>query len=282
MKTDSVAFNHQKFTSLLATQEFGRPLYAFASLASTNTTLWQLIDQGAAPGTAVIAAQQEAGRGQWGRQWLSPLGGLYLSVAIAPNIPAEICAQLTLCSAWGIASQLRDLGVLVALKWPNDLLLDDRKLGGILTETRLQQNRISKAVIGVGLNWSNPVPKTGINLQTALSSQPQPQSSLQSLERLAAVVLQGLESGYYYWQTYGMASLLPRYVELLQFLGQTVAYQGQTGKATAITPQGNLQIQLDQATTSTAAVTEISVSSSCEITMLKTRSGALTPEQNFS
>ncbi|HEY9845543.1 MAG TPA: hypothetical protein V6D03_05035, partial [Candidatus Caenarcaniphilales bacterium] len=70
-----MSFNQQQFAAFLPTTQFGRPLYCFDTLASTNATLWNLIDRGARPGTTVIAAQQQAGRGQWGRQWYSPRGG---------------------------------------------------------------------------------------------------------------------------------------------------------------------------------------------------------------
>lgn len=204
-------FNQQQFEQFLQTNELGRPLYWFDTLASTNSTLWDLLNRGAGAGTTVIAAQQQAGRGQWGRQWQSSPGGLYLSVAVAPNLAAAQNHQLTLCSAWGIAKTLRNYSLPIQLKWPNDLLLHGRKLGGILTETRLRQGQITTAVIGVGLNWTNPVPETGINLKSVLADQSAP--AIHSLEMLAAIALQGLESGYQQWQS--GKDLLPDYLKLL-------------------------------------------------------------------
>jgi BirA family biotin operon repressor/biotin-[acetyl-CoA-carboxylase] ligase len=209
-----MSFDQQQFEALLNTSQFGRPCYFFDTLPSTNDTLWNLIDQGASPGTVVIAAQQQSGRGQWGRHWQSPPGGLYLSVAIASKIPANQSTQLTLWSAWGIATILRSYSIPVWLKWPNDVLLYGRKLGGILTETRLHQGQITIAVIGIGLNWGNPVPESGINLQAALITQPH--LSIHSLEELAAITLEGLELGYQRWQTLGIKSLLPDYLAFLQ------------------------------------------------------------------
>jgi len=205
-------FNQPQFEQLLQTNQFGRPLYWFDTLASTNSTLWELLNQGAGAGTTVIAAQQQAGRGQWGRQWQSFPGGLYLSVAVAPNLAAPQGQQLTLCSAWGIATTLRQYSLPIQLKWPNDLLLHGRKLGGILTETHLRQGQITTAVIGVGLNWANPVPDIGINLKSVLTNQPTP--AIDSLERLAAITLEGLELGYQQWQS-GLKTLLPDYLKLL-------------------------------------------------------------------
>lgn len=232
-------------------------LHIFETLPSTNQTLWNLLDQGAEPGTVVIATQQTAGRGQWGRQWSSPSGGLYLSVAIAPNLPAQESYQLTLCSAWGITMALRDHGIPVSLKWPNDLMLCGRKLGGILTETKVQQGRINQAVVGVGINWVNSVPETGINLQSFQTNQLSATSILQtaqrnspavcrigSLEMLAAVTLLGIASGNELCSQEGIDTLLLSYQKLLTSMGRLVSVDGRPGVIVGVTPTGALRVRL--------------------------------------
>ena len=233
------------------------PLHIFETLPSTNQTLWELLNQGATTGTVVIAAQQTAGRGQWGRQWQSSPGGLYLSVALAPNLQASNSAQLTLCSAWGIATALRGYGIPVCLKWPNDLLLKGRKLGGILTETRVQQGQITKAVVGVGINWSNCVPDSGINLQSFCEEELS--LSVTSLEMLAAIVLEGLLSGYQCWSAQGIEILLQSYLELLDRQGCHVIVDGKPGIIKGITPTGDLRVCLNStgATDAPNVATEI-------------------------
>jgi BirA family biotin operon repressor/biotin-[acetyl-CoA-carboxylase] ligase len=228
------------------------PLHIFETLPSTNQTLWELLNQGATAGTVVIAAQQTAGRGQWGRQWQSRPGGLYLSVALAPNLQASNSAQLTLCSAWGIATALRGYGIPVFLKWPNDLLLKGRKLGGILTETRVQQGQITKAVVGVGINWSNCVPDSGINLQSFCEEELS--LSVTSLEMLAAIVLEGLLSGYQCWSAQGIEILLQSYLELLDSQGCHVIVDGKPGIIKGITPTGDLRVCLNSTETAVAGV----------------------------
>ena len=96
---------------------------------STNSSLWQLAQAGAQAGTVVLAKTQTAGRGQRGRQWQSQGGGLYFSLLLQPNLPAQQSFGLTLASAWGIATSLRNLGMGVQVKWPNDLVLQGKKLG---------------------------------------------------------------------------------------------------------------------------------------------------------
>lgn len=260
-------------------------LHCFAELDSTNRKLWELLTQGASEGTIVLAEAQTAGKGQWGRSWDSQTGGLYLSIALQPDLDVEEAAQLTLCSAWGIATALREFpGLLAAdakkvaeqdplqvaeqvaekvsapvpaefpvqapipvqvpvqVKWLNDLVLQGRKLGGILTETRLRQGKIHQAVVGVGINWSNSPPSPGICLQEILQSQPVP--GLESLESLAAIVTLGVIGGYATWRTYGVAAMLPRYLNLLVNLGQTVTWENHQGVVVGVTAQGNLHVRL--------------------------------------
>ncbi|HEY9848747.1 MAG TPA: biotin--[acetyl-CoA-carboxylase] ligase [Leptolyngbyaceae cyanobacterium] len=216
-------------------------LHLFETLPSTNQKLWELLDQGATSGTVAIAIEQKTGRGQWGRQWHSPPGGLYLSLALAPHLPAEHAPQLTICGAWGIGTILREYDLPVWLKWPNDIVLSERKLGGILTETRVKQGCITKAVVGVGINLNNPVPENGINLQTFLLNNPSP---LLSLEMLAAVILQGLASGYQYWQQHGINNLLPSYQNLLINIGQKVEIEGNPATVVGVSANGDLRVRL--------------------------------------
>jgi BirA family transcriptional regulator, biotin operon repressor / biotin---[acetyl-CoA-carboxylase] ligase len=262
-----VGFNRQQFTETLEavqcqsttlassavelnrrlkTRDLDFSLHIFESLASTSQTLWELLARGATPGSVVIATEQTAGRGQWGRQWQSPRGGLYLSLALAPNLPAQLAPHLTLGSAWGIATTLRDKGIPVSLKWPNDLVLSGRKLGGILTETRVQQGKITKAVVGVGINWTNLVPETGINLQSFLENHPT--ASITSLEMLAAITLVSIVSGYQYWQQETIETLLSSYENLLTNLGQKVMVDGQPGIVVGICASGDLKVRINSLT----------------------------------
>ncbi|MBD2066646.1 biotin--[acetyl-CoA-carboxylase] ligase [Leptolyngbya sp. FACHB-671] len=233
-------------------------VHLFETVDSTNRVLWNLLDQGATEGTVAIALQQQSGRGQWGRQWQSSPGGLYLSLALTPNLPVENSAQLTLCSAWGIAAALRNYGIPVGLKWLNDLVVQKRKLGGILTETRMQQGQITQAIVGVGINWQNPVPPTGINLQEILK---QPDPAISSLEMLAAIALQGMMAGYQLWQQHGIEAILPRYQALLTSIGHLVTIDQpgaeQTAQVTGVSATGDLQVCLNQENPATS--TEISL-----------------------
>lgn len=127
---------------------------------STNRALAAMMAAGAPAGTVLVATTQTAGHGQWGRQWQSPAGGLYMSLGLKPNLLAHRSPYLTLASAWGVATSLENLGLPVQVKWPNDLVAQGKKLGGVLAETRIEAGQVQDVVIGLGLNSFNPVPIT--------------------------------------------------------------------------------------------------------------------------
>lgn len=248
-----MSFNRQKFQAIYRQISTGQgypkfSFYDFITLDSTNQRCWDLRDRGTPIPFVVIAQQQTAGRGQWGRQWQSPQGGLYLSFAFAPNLPANDAPHLTLLSAWGIARALRDRGLPVRLKWPNDLLLQGKKLGGIKSETRIRRDRIAEAVVGVGINWKNPVPDVGINLQSFFAAQ-SGECSLLSLEMLAAIAVCGILSGYQQYLAEGIKTILPAYWELIEGKDRPVSVDGRPGTLVGVAPNGAIKIRLQEADT---------------------------------
>ncbi|MBU6228641.1 MAG: biotin--[acetyl-CoA-carboxylase] ligase [Cyanobacteria bacterium REEB459] len=211
---------------------------------STNQTLMAMMAGGSPSGTVVIASTQRAGRGQWGRQWQSLPGGLYLSLGLSLSIPSHRSFYLTLASAWGVATSLANLGVPARVKWPNDIVVGGKKLGGVLAEARLAGPLVEKVIVGLGLNCFNPVPVTGVSLQQVLGAQTC-SGSLQTLEGIAAVVLYGLIQGYFLWQTQGDGAFLAAYQSLMTNLGQTVILNGRRATVIGVSTSGNLQLEPD-------------------------------------
>lgn len=217
-------------------------LHIYDCLESTNKTLWELIEKGCPPFTVVVGYQQTAGRGQWGRQWESGVGGLYLSLGLELALTVDASIQLTWSSAWGIAAVLREREIPVLIKWPNDLILDDRKLGGILIETKITQGILSKAVVGVGINWANRVPDRGINLQSFFEGSER--VTIHDLDTLTGLVIEGLMRGYEVLQGEGIQGLLPRYEGLLSNIGEVITLEGQTGTIMGVASTGELRVKL--------------------------------------
>jgi biotin-[acetyl-CoA-carboxylase] ligase BirA-like protein len=137
---------------------------------STETELDRLLQAGASPPLVVLADRQSRGQGQQGRPWSSPRGGVWLSAALPWPEQAESAAALGLAVAVGLVRELESLGLAVRIKWPNDLLIGDRKLAGLLPRLRRRGSKIALARIGLGLNGWNRVPPGAIGLAEAPAS----------------------------------------------------------------------------------------------------------------
>jgi BirA family transcriptional regulator, biotin operon repressor / biotin---[acetyl-CoA-carboxylase] ligase len=133
-------------------------LHYFDRVSSTMDVIHQLAAEGAVPGTAVLAGEQLEGRGSRGRIWHSPVGGLWLSVVFKPPVVEGLeVISLRVGLAVAEAIQFR-VTKTVQLKWPNDLMLEGRKLGGVLCEARWQGDALGWVAVGVGMNVRNRVP----------------------------------------------------------------------------------------------------------------------------
>ena len=142
----------------LGTRTLRGPIYHFETTPSTNDAAKVLGREGAAEGTMVLAETQTAGRGRLGRSWVSPPGlGLYVSLLLRPPLPPHELPLITLSTAVSVVRALtRAVGVTPGIKWPNDLILKGKKLGGILTEMETESDQIRYLVVGMGLNINNP------------------------------------------------------------------------------------------------------------------------------
>jgi BirA family biotin operon repressor/biotin-[acetyl-CoA-carboxylase] ligase len=132
-------------------------VHHFEEVASTNDLAKELAARGAPEGSLVVAEAQSRGRGRLGRDWISPPGtGLYVSLVLRPPLPPTEMPQITLTTAVAVARALKRVtGAAPGIKWPNDILLNGKKLGGILTEMETESDRIRHLVVGLGLNVSN-------------------------------------------------------------------------------------------------------------------------------
>ena len=192
---------------------------------STNEDAKRLARAGADEGTVVLAARQTAGRGRFGRVWASPEGGVYASVILRPSIAPSDIAPLPLVVAVGVARGLETLGCSVGLKWPNDVLLDDRKLAGILVETAAEADRIEWAVAGVGVNVARAAYRGGTCVRAAV-----PEASV---AEVAAAVLDGIADAYRVFRTSGFAGVREEYLALGTLWGHRVLVRDWGGRLVA-------------------------------------------------
>ncbi len=150
----------------------GAPLPArlewHTSLVSTNDRLKHLAREGAPEWTAVLADVQTGGRGRAGRGWVSPAGGLYLSVLLRP--PFAHASVLPLAAGLAVSDAAQELGAEALLKWPNDVLLGGRKLAGVLAEAASSPAGLDWVVLGVGVNVGVPSAAFPVELRDSVTS----------------------------------------------------------------------------------------------------------------
>lgn len=140
--------------SELGEGEIGRRIVHYFRIDSTNSVALRLAAEGAAEGTVVLAEEQTAGRGRFGRTWYSEKStGIYASIVLRPSLPPAVAPTLTLMAGVAARSAVgRTTGLVPDIRWPNDLLLNGKKVCGILTEMSAEADRMHAVVVGIGIN----------------------------------------------------------------------------------------------------------------------------------
>lgn len=138
----------------LETETLGRVIYDYESVKSTQTIAQQLAAEGAVEGTIVVSEEQVGGRGRMARVWHSPKQtGIWMSLILRPKIPMQQTPQLTLLAAVAIVQAIEEVtGLSPAIKWPNDILINGKKVVGILTELQAEADQVHSVIIGMGIN----------------------------------------------------------------------------------------------------------------------------------
>lgn len=146
--------NAEKIITLLGNSLFSNNIKIYKCLPSTNNTAKEIFKQGAAEGTVILAEEQTAGRGRLDRKWVSPSGkNTLMSLLLKPSINIEKIYSLTLALALAVTDAVEIMtGLPPMIKWPNDIYLNRKKLGGILTEFRIKGSAIEYVILGLGLN----------------------------------------------------------------------------------------------------------------------------------
>lgn len=153
-RTEKPFWDAEELQTLLQTRALGRNLVLFNRITSTNAFLKRLAQRGAAEGAVILADEQTAGRGRLGRKWQSlPGKGLWFSFLLRPRLPIDRVGVVSLAVAALIADTLAQVcGASFQVKWPNDVLLEGRKVCGILCETQMSPTNVEAIIVGIGLN----------------------------------------------------------------------------------------------------------------------------------
>ena len=155
----------------LNTQYIGKELYVFKEVASTNTVAKFLSMHNVANGTVVISEKQTQAKGRSGKSWESPLGGVWLSIILKPNVDQSKFPMITLATGVAVAKTLEKIGVEEPeIKWPNDIMINGKKVCGILTEAIAKFNTVENVIIGVGIDANLDVSQFPEELQAGTTT----------------------------------------------------------------------------------------------------------------
>lgn len=214
-------------------------VHRLESVGSTMDVLHAMALDGAAAGTAVAAGEQSGGRGSRGRMWVSPRGGLWLSVLLRPSSASGL-DLLSLRAGLAVAQSLSAMaeGEAIRLKWPNDLMLADRKVGGILCEARWQGEALAWVVVGLGINVVNPAPE-GLRHVAANLKERLPGVSPEELIEPMAAALRGAET-----ESARLSAVELERFEALDWLYRRSLTSPEAGVAAGIAADGALRIRL--------------------------------------
>lgn len=215
----------------LHTEVFGRKHYFyFQEIDSTNNYAKQLAAEGYPEGTIVIAEQQSAGRGRRGRQWHSEPGqGIFISLILRPALPLNELSRITMFIAVAIVETLNRFGIKSGIKWPNDVLINGRKISGILTEAVTDMDGIEYVVTGIGLNVNNLIEDFPEEFRCiATSVQEEAGRFISRVELLQELLLQ-LETGYCQLLSGGFSEILEKVRSLSLVIGRDIKFDNGNG-----------------------------------------------------
>jgi BirA family biotin operon repressor/biotin-[acetyl-CoA-carboxylase] ligase len=180
------------------TEVVGRDIRVFQETTSTNDVVEKLARDGVAEGVVVFAESQTKGRGRLGRKWLSPAGqGLWFSVLLRPKLRPMAVTQITIIAATATARALRALtGLPVEIKWPNDLLVRDRKLVGVLTELSAEVDTVKHVTLGIGVDVNLAAAELPPDLRKIATSLRIETGRVWQRAEVAAAILRELDADY--------------------------------------------------------------------------------------
>lgn len=231
----------------LNTKIIGRRIYSYNIVGSTNTIAYQLAEKHLSEGTVVTAEGQTKGKGRLGRSWISPKSkGIYLSLILKPDIMPNQASQITLMAAIATARAIRNITGLTALiKWPNDILINEKKTCGILTEMNAELDKVNFIILGIGINVNTKketLPAYATSLKEELNR-------TVSRINLAKELLREIERQYDLFKTKGFGPVMDECRNLSATLGRRVKIACHNrkieGQAMDVDSDGALMVRKD-------------------------------------
>ncbi|BBL61636.1 biotin--[acetyl-CoA-carboxylase] ligase [Methanobrevibacter arboriphilus] len=234
----------------LTTEYIGKKIYSFNEVESTNSVAKFLAKQGSPEGTVIISETQTKGKGRRGKKWESPSGGIWLSIILKPDIDPSKAPLITLATGVAVARTLRGMNIDARIKWPNDILINNKKVCGILTEANAKFNTVEYVIVGVGIDTNlnvdvltEDVKKRATSLSVEakieISESETVSNFLNEFEEIYDLFkLEQFDEILYDWRK--MSQTIGSYVEIKQPLGKVLK-----GTAVGINNQGALILELN-------------------------------------
>lgn len=237
----------REIQALLKAKQFGKKVYCFDTIDSTNAFARSLKENDAPHGTLVVADEQTAGKGRQERKWRSQKGkNLLFSLILKPSFPQEKIRLLPFAAALASADAIEmETGCAVECKWPNDLLVARKKIAGMLIETTMQEEIVKNAILGIGINVNQTVFADDLK-EKATSLRLHSSKDVDRVHLLCGV-LEELENRYEQLQQFPPQLLLDEWKQRATMFGTTITLVEDSTllKATAIdvAPNGALVIE---------------------------------------
>lgn len=243
--------NLEKFQESLHAKRLGRRVFFSRKVKSTSDWAKKLAKMGAEEGTVTVAETQTAGRGRNGKEWASPRGGLWFSIVLQPEKKAREAAKLVFVASLAVAEVLRQKhGLRTETKWPNDVLVDGKKICGILAEMSTEGEKVNFVILGIGVNANfradDVLPESVKAHATSIEKEIGKKIRLESLLK---ELLEKMETVYDGYLEHGFAPLLEQWKKYAEFLGRKVIIADQeetlNGLALDVDLDGALVLKLD-------------------------------------
>ncbi len=244
----------------------GREIIFFSTTSSTNDAAIEIGKQRDNPeGIVVIADEQTGGKGRFGRKWESPHGvNLLFTVLLKPKLTPQQVSLITLVAAIAVTHAIRKLtGVTAGIKWPNDILINGKKTGGILTEIKACANQIDILAIGIGVNVNMTPDMMGKEIRTLATSLKIEKGTSLNRAVLFRAILAELETYYKILLRGDSVTLIQEWLSLNSTIGNTVSVRNQdsviTGVAEGINESGELLLKLESGETKTIYAGDVTI-----------------------
>ncbi len=232
----------------LSTNYVGKEIYYFPELKSTNIMAKEKALHGAegiSEGTLIVAGRQSAGKGRLGREWFSPVGGIWFSVILYPQLSPSYISRITLMTAVAVVKAIKICTQIKSqIKWPNDILINEKKVCGILTEMSAELDIINWVVVGIGINVNIDLREFPEDIQENTISLKETSGKEISRVKLAQTFLQEFEKYYEILKRREFSSILKEWKLYSHTLGKKIRVDiGEriiTGEAVDINEEGSL------------------------------------------